>query len=314
MNSTTSGIHHITAIAADGPTNLAFYRDLLGLRMVKQTVNFDVPDTYHLYYGNHLGEPGTALTFFLWPSLRPAGSGAGTPSLTRFLIPKGSINAWRDHLEKNQVPTTRETRFGEEHLRFRDSEGMELGLSEVRKNPSMASTLAVKPGHPPAIIGFDGVELRVRSGDATKRVLQAMGYTSVATEGARERFEAGGESAWGRYVEVWTDPESPPSRQGIGAVHHVAFRAEDDPHQLAFQRLAQDLGLAPSPVMDRNYFRSIYFREPGGILFEVATDAPGFTVDEEATRLGETLKLPPQYEPHREKIEAELPPLFNGTF
>lgn len=291
----TPGLHHVTAIASDGPRNLAFYRDTLGLRLVKKTVNFDVPDTYHLYYGDQSGSPGTALTFFLWPNLPPARPGHGVTSLTRFAAPEGSLDHWHQHLNAHGISVNRESRFGEDILLFDDPDGMALGLTER--------------GTGDGILGFDGVELRVCSGEGTRTVLSRLGYQSVQVEGDRERFLSGEEAPLGRRVDLWVTPDAPGSRQGLGAVHHIAFRAHNDEHQQSFHELATSLGLHPSPVMDRNYFHSIYFREPGGILFEVATDNPGFTVDEPLETLGQSLKLPPQYEAHRAKIEAALPPL-----
>lgn len=298
MPATTPGLHHVTAIASDGRQNLAFYRDLLGLRLVKKTVNFDVPDTYHLYYGDESGSPGTALTFFLWPNLPAARPGHGVTSLTRFAAPAGTLEAWETYLRDSGVGVSRETRFGEEILLFSDPDGMSLAIVE-RGDASDSRSL----------LGFDGVELRVRSAAATREVLVALGFTSEQSEGDRERFLSGSNVLLGRRIDLWETPEASGSRQGLGAVHHIAFRARDDAHQVKFLEKTAQLGLRPSPVMDRNYFHSIYFREPGGILFEVATDTPGFTVDEPLETLGQALKLPPQYESSRASIEAKLPPL-----
>jgi len=298
MLTPTAGLHHVTAIASEGRQNLSFYRDLLGLRLVKKTVNFDVPDTYHLYYGDESGSPGTALTFFLWPNLPPARPGHGVTSLIRFSAPAGTLAQWEKHLLENHVPVTRASRFDEEIILFSDPDGLALAIAESA--PAGASN---------KLLGFDGVELRLRNTAATRAVLAAMGYQSQKREENRERFLSGAEAPLGRLVDLWETPDAPGFRQGLGAVHHIAFRARDDAHQQEFLELATRLGMHPSPVMDRNYFRSIYFREPGGVLFEVATDAPGFTVDEPLETLGQALKLPPQHEAHRAKIEATLPPL-----
>jgi glyoxalase family protein len=297
MTQPTTGLHHVTAIASDGAENLKFYRDILEMRLVKKTVNFDVPGSYHLYYGNEAGDPGTALTFFLWPDLPQARPGAGVTSLTRLAVPQGSLPHWEKHLQSHDVAYTRETRFGEEILLFKDPDSMALALVE-------------RPvGQGTAIIGFDGVELHLRHTEPTRDLLTAMGYTPQATDGDRERLVSTHPAAWGQYIDLHADPTAPGSRQGLGAVHHIAFRAADDDHQADFSELAESRHLLPSPVMDRSYFRSIYFREPGGVLFEVATDSPGFTVDEPLESLGEALKLPPPLEPHRAEIEAKLPPL-----
>ncbi|MCC5842700.1 MAG: ring-cleaving dioxygenase [Verrucomicrobia bacterium] len=297
MNHPTTGLHHITAIASDGPKNLHFYQDILGMRLVKKTVNFDVPGSYHLYYGNKAGDPGTALTFFLWPDLSPARPGAGVTSLTRLAIPQGSLSHWESRLTGHRIDHTRERRFDEDILRFSDPDGLALALVE-------------RPlGEGEDIIGFDGAELRLRAAAPTQDLLFAMGYKPYKTDADRERLIAGNPAAWGQYIDLWADPEAPGARQGLGAVHHIAFRAADDTHQAAFHTLAESRRLMPSPVMDRSYFRSIYFREPGGILFEVATDEPGFTVDEPLESLGRALKLPPPLEGRRAEIEALLPPL-----
>ncbi len=297
MPAPTSGLHHVTAIASDGPSNLQFYQDVLQMRLVKKTVNFDVPGSYHLYYGNQTGDPGTALTFFLWPDLPPARPGAGVTCLTRLAVPLGSLPYWESRLTEHRIRHTPGHRFDEDLLLFSDPDGLPLALVE-------------RPlGEGAAILGFDGVELRLHFADPTRDLLFAMGYKPHKTDGDHERLIAGKPATWGQYIDLLADPPAPGSRQGLGAVHHIAFRAADDTHQAAFQHLANTRNLTPSPVMDRSYFRSIYFREPGGILFEVATDEPGFTVDEPPETLGQALKLPPPLEGRRAEIEALLPPL-----
>lgn len=297
MKQPTAGLHHVTAIASDGPENLRFYQDILGMRLIKKTVNFDVPGSYHLYYGNRAGDPGTALTFFLWADLPPARPGAGVTSLTRLAVPRHTLAQWESRLNRHNIAFTRQTRFGEETLQFSDPDGLALALVE-------------RPlGEGTDILGFDGAELCLRDPGPTRDLLRAMGYKPCTTDENRERLIAGNPAAWGQHIDLCTEPEAPGARQGLGAVHHIAFRAEDETHQSAFHHLADLRNLMPSPVMDRSYFRSIYFREPGGILFEVATDRPGFTVDEPLETLGQALKLPPQLEPRRTEIEALLPPL-----
>ena len=297
MNLPTQGLHHVTAIASDGSANLRFYRDRLGMRLVKKTVNFDVPGSYHLYYGNNAGDPGTALTFFLWPDLPPARPGVGVTSLTRLAVPAGSLPAWAERLGAQQIPFTRERRFDEDNLFFSDPDGMALALVE-------------RPvGEDTGIIGFDSTELRLRNPAPTRDLLLAMGYQPHARDGKRERLIAGNPAPHGQFIDLLTDPDASGSRQGLGSVHHIAFRAADDAHQAALQYLAETRGHLPSPVMDRHYFRSVYFREPGGVLFEIATDQPGFTVDEPLETLGQALKLPPPLESRRAEIEAKLPPL-----
>lgn len=298
----TTGLHHVTAIAAHGPDNIGFYRDLLGMRVVKKTVNFDVPDTWHLYYGNETGSPGSAMTFFLWPNLPPAREGNGVTRITRFAVPSGTRAAWEARLQSHQVAYETVNTFGEVQLHFRDPDNMQLALVE--------RDLDTPPIGDPGVYGFDGVVLQVADPAPTARLLESMGYTQAQSDGSLIRYRShGNETGLGQYVELDVQPDAATARQGLGAVHHIAFRSRDEADQATFHQLAAQAGLNPSPVMDRTYFRSIYFREPNGILFEVATDQPGFTVDEPLETLGASIKLPPQLEIHRRNIEASLPAL-----
>ena len=302
----TAGLHHVTAIASRGPANVQFYTELLGMRMVKKTVNFDVPDTWHLYYGDESGSPGSAMTFFLWPDLPPAREGNGVTRITRFAVPPGSLSDWETRLTGNGTPFETVTRFGETQLHFQDPDGMRVALVERGLDTGPVGT--------PGIYGFDGVELQVADAAPTAELLESMGYTKDQSEGSRIRYRSAGKPGdTGQFVELDVRPDAPGSRQGIGAVHHIAFRAADEAAQSEFRHLADKAGLNPSPVMDRSYFRSIYFREPNGILFEVATNGPGFTVDEPLETLGQSVKLPPQLESARSLIESRLPPLRNET-
>lgn len=300
------GLHHVTAIASDPQQNLDFYTQGLGLRFVKRTVNFDDPGSYHFYFGDDVGTPGTILTFFPWPQARRGRAGAGETIATAFRVPLRSLPFWRQHLRDNHVPFE-ETgrRFDEEVLTIRDPDGMAV---EIVGHPDTRAGLAPRYASLPvehAIRGFFGVTLLEQSGKATFATLERMGFERVRQEGLRHRFEAPGD-ALGNRVDVIVDPNAPWGHSGAGSVHHIAFRVKDDSSQLAWRKeLSRSLGV--TPVRDRAYFHSIYFREPGGVLFELATDPPGFLLDEPAESLGERLCLPAWLESHRPQIEQQLP-------
>jgi glyoxalase family protein len=292
-----TGLHHVTAIASDPQRNLDFYAGVLGLRLVKRTVNFDDPGSYHFYFGDEAGSPGTILTFFPWPHARRGVRGAGEVEATAFAIPEHSLGHWQDRLKARGVSSDRRTNhFGEEVIRFADPDGMLIELT---------GTAGADPGH--ALRGFHGVTATVHAIEPTSRLLiETFGYRLVAEEGNRFRFSAEGGSV-GRHVDLLHCPDEGPGRSGAGSVHHIAFRVPDDQTQTAARRTLASFGYGVSPVMDRAYFHSIYFREPGGILFELATDGPGFTTDEKPETLGEALQLPSWMESSRSRIEAILP-------
>jgi glyoxalase family protein len=304
------GIHHITAICSDPRRNVAFYTDTLGLRMVKRTVNFDDPTTWHLYYGDETGSPGTALTFFAWGSLPPGRGGVGQAVATSFMIPERSLAFWTGRFAEKGVPHDEpERRFDQTVVALRDPDGMNLELVATKG----ARALPAWPGGPVpeehAIRGFHGVTLMVAEREPTAQVLvEALGFTAAGEDATRHRF-LGADAPFGLTVDLRVEPAGGPARQGAGSVHHVAFRAADDAAELAVAAAVRAMGLKPTDQIDRQYFRSVYFREPGGILFEIATDAPGFTVDEPREALGRSLKLPAWYEPRRAEIEAALPSL-----
>ena len=307
MRTPLVGLHHVTAIASDPQRNLDFYTQVLGLRFVKRTVNFDDPGTYHFYFGDDTGTPGTILTFFPWPGAQRGRVGAGETIATAFSIPAGSIAYWRERLQTKQVATEEEIFFGQAHLRFSDPDGMVLELVEhAETQPTAPPRYADVPaGH--AIQGFFGTTLLELSLTRTQSLLGRMGYRKLQEEGNRSRFAPEGE-ARGRFLDVVVDPAAHPGRMGAGTVHHIAFRASDDSAQIDWQKeLAREVSV--TPVQDRTYFHSIYFREPGGVLFEIATDAPGFLIDEPAEALGEALKIPVWFEPQRKQIEARVQPL-----
>jgi glyoxalase family protein len=301
------GLHHVTAIASEPQRNLDFYTEVLGLRFVKRTINFDDPGAYHFYFGDASGTPGTILTFFPWPQASRGTSGVGETTVTSFSVPLHSLDFWEQHLLASGVPVERTgRRFEEEVLTFADPDGMKLeivGHGDAGKaNPWSDS--AIPPEH--AIRGFFGVTLSLHSAQPTAGVLATMGFQKVAEEKNRLRFAAEGD-ALGNHIDLLVLPQSRHGRLGAGSVHHIAFRAADDASQLEWRTKIEEASLDVTPVLDRNYFHSIYFREPGGVLFEIATDPPGFAIDESFETLGEALKLPEWFEAHREAIEKELP-------
>lgn len=304
------GIHHVTAIATDPQRNLDFYAEVLGLRLVKRTVNFDDPGTYHLYYGDEAGQPGTILTFFPWPLARRGSRGVGQVTVTAFSVPQGSLGFWQERLTASGI-TVEETgeRLEEEVLTLLDPDGLKLELvahAGAEERPPWEGG-GVPAEH--AIRGFYAVSLAEQGYEATAALLtEVMGFSLVAESGNRFRFDAGDEGAGAR-VDVLCVPGAPYGRVAAGSVHHVAFRVADDEAQGEWRRRLVEAGRDVTPVLDRQYFKSIYFREPGGVLFEIATDPPGFTRDESLDTLGSALKLPPWLEPHRQRIEDTLPPL-----
>jgi glyoxalase family protein len=306
-----AGIHHVTAIAGNPLQNFAFYTNSLGLRFVKKTVNFDDPGTYHFYYGDEAGSPGTILTFFPWEGAAAGRGGVGQAQQTAFRVPVRSLGYWTHRfIERGIAHEAIEKRFGESVLPFTDPDGMSLALVGVpgAENEPGWSNGDVRAEH--AIRGFHGVTLLLDSAAKTAAVLtDVFGFEETAREGSVIRYKAGGD-ANGGVVDIYEAKGFLPGRQGTGSVHHIAFRARDDAEQGSMaQMLIDRLGLHPTEQKDRNYFRSIYFREPGGVLFEIATDIPGFAVDEPTATLGTDLKLPSFLERHRKDIEAVLPPL-----
>jgi glyoxalase family protein len=306
----TAGIHHITGIAGNPRRHVAFYTDVLGLRLVKKTVNFDDPGTWHLYYGDETGSPGTALTFFLWEEAAPGRQGVGQAVETAFAIPQGAVGFWATRLIERGIPhDPPEKRFGETVIGLKDPNGLRLelvGSAAAGALPGWSGG-GVPAEH--AIRGFHGVTLWVEDPAPTARVLsQVFGFAAAGTEGPRHRFAVAG-SALGAVVDLRATPRFMPGQLGLGTLHHVAFRASGDANQREMTGEVERLGLRPTEQIDRVYFRSVYFREPGGVLFEIATDDPGFTVDEARASLGSTIKLPLWYEHQRPKIEAGLPPL-----
>lgn len=307
--SPVTGIHHVTAIASDPQANLDFYRGLLGLRLVKKTVNFDDPSAYHLYYGDETGTPGSIVTFFYWPGHEAHGRrGAGQMSAITFSAPAGSLDYWEQRLQRHDVATARRHRLGEDVLAFADPDGIPVEIVAVANDPRAGWTGAGVAAEF-ALRGLHTAALLVRRSEPTEQLLTGeMGYRLVRREGNRARFEAGPGGS-GRFIDVIGDDQAPAGLGGVGTIHHIAWRVAGNEDQLAMQERLTEAGYGVSPVRDRSYFRSIYYRERGGILFEIATDVPGFPVDEPVASLGAALKLPPQFEFARARIERALPPL-----
>jgi glyoxalase family protein len=306
------GLHHVTAIASDPQRNLDFYTQVLGLRFVKRTINFDDPGTYHFYFGDDAGSPGTILTFFPWPHAKRGSLGVGETSATAFSVPRASLNFWEKRLAEAGIQDERSERFEEEILSFADPDGMRLEIvghadAGVAKAPRTSDVAAEH-----AIRGFFGVTLCEGGYERTVAVLGTMGFHKIAEQGNRFRFAAEG-SALGNHIDVMVQPQLTYGRMGAGSVHHIAFRAADDAAQLEWREVLAATSLDVTPVLDRTYFHSIYVREPGGVLFEIATDPPGFALDEPIESLGEALKLPPWLERQRSRVERMLPPIELAT-
>jgi catechol 2,3-dioxygenase-like lactoylglutathione lyase family enzyme len=303
------GIHHITAIAGDPQRNIDFYAGLLGLRLVKLTVNFDDPGTYHLYYGDGVGHPGTILTFFPWPHAPQGRRGNGQVTQTSFAVPASAKDYWIRRLTTHKVPhALAPDRFGEPVLAFSDPDGLSIELIFTeRVNIDRAYAEGPIPADS-AIHGFHSATLSEEGFERTAELVTRLGFRLAAEDGNRYRYAVGSGEA-GTMVDIVCVPEQRPGRVLVGTIHHIAFRTRDDDQQLGWLEELARLGYNTSPVMDREYFHSIYFREPGGILFEIATDPPGFTINESIESLGSRLILPPWLETRRAELEAVLPPL-----
>ncbi|MFW5826442.1 MAG: ring-cleaving dioxygenase [Alkalispirochaeta sp.] len=306
------GIHHITAIAGPPRENHHFYTEVLGLRLVKKSINQDVPDTYHLFFADGAGNPGTDLTFFPWPQMGPGRVGAGVWGEVSFVIPPGSAEYWQERLTEAGIAVGAiETRFSEKVLPFTDPHGMALSLTETETYTAFDFAPWEQSSVPVAhqIRALGSVRLTVRDDSATTAFLSgAFGFSHSGTDGGWKRYTVG-EGSGGQRIDIHVDAGASGGKWGVGAVHHVAFRIPDDEQELAVRNQVIEEGGQPSPVIDRFWFKSVYVREPSGALCEVATDGPGFAADEDPDHLGETLVLPPWYESQRAQIEAVLTPL-----
>jgi glyoxalase family protein len=304
------GIHHVTAIAGDPQQNVDFYAGTLGLRLVKRTVNFDDPGTYHLYFGDEAGHPGTILTFFPWPGAPRGRHGAGQTTVVAFSVPPDSLGFWEQRFRQRGVAfNALESPFGEPVLVFSDPDGLRLELVGASATHLGRPWPGASIPADRAIRGFHSVALLEHEPAATDQMLtEIMGCRFIQAAGHRRRyaFDAAGPAA---YVDILTEPDAASGRVAVGTVHHVAWRIASDEGQRMWRQRLVDAGVTVTPVRDRRYFHSIYYHEPGGVLFEIATDPPGFAIDEPPEALGATLKLPPWLEPRREALETKLPPL-----
>ena len=301
MAASILGIHHVTAICGDPQQNLDFYTGVLGLRLVKLTVNFDDPSAYHLYYGDGAGSPGSIITFFPYEGGRPGKPGTGQVTTTTYAIPMGSIQFWKDRLTSLEIDVHPGTSANS--ISLDDPDGLQVELLETEHFESKEWANGPVPTRH-AIRGIVGATLSEEGYEQTSSLLQTMGFALVKEFGNRFRFQVGQST-----IDILCQPDASASRGGRGTVHHIAFRTPNDDEQHQWRNKLVEMGFNVSPIMDRQYFHSIYFREPGGILFEIATDPPGFAIDEPLETLGKHLKLPPMYEPLRDQIEKLVSPL-----
>ncbi|WP_423408912.1 ring-cleaving dioxygenase [Heyndrickxia sp. MSNUG] len=302
----TAGIHHITAMVNDAQRTIDFYAGVLGLRLVKKTINFDRPEVYHLYFGNESGQPGTVITFFPWPKQLKGRIGIGQVGVTGYVIPEGSLEFWKNRLKKFGVEFSADVRFGEKYVKLQDPDGLEIELVE-RNGGTVNGWSFGAVRSEVAIKGFSGATLISAQPHKTAEVLEhILGLECVGQEEGFLRFKTDAEL--GNIIVIKLTP-SVRGLMGAGTVHHIAWRAKDEAELLKWRALLQEKGYYPTEVKNRNYFNSIYVHEGGGILFEIATDAPGFTVDEPLDRLGERIMLPSWLEPKREELEAILAPV-----
>jgi len=303
-----SGIHHVTAITADAQKNIDFYCGVLGLRLVKLTVNFDDPGSYHLYYGNESGDPGSILTFFAWPEASRGRVGPAQVVAIAFAVPEAAYEFWSDRFRQHHIAAQGVLgAFGEQVISLADPDGIQVQIVAAAKAQDYHPTGG--PIDPDvAVSGFHGIAVSEDGYELTARLLtDVMGFRAAASEGNRFRYQASGDRA--SIIDLLCVPDARHGAMGAGIIHHVAFRTPDDEQQVAWRERLRALGYNVTPVIDRRYFYSIYFREPSGVLFEIATDQPGFAMDEAPGQLGTALCLPPWLEPNRRAIEDSLPQL-----
>ena len=311
MENKILGLHHITAIAGNAQTNFDFYTKILGLRLVKKTVNFDDPGTYHFYFGDEVGTPGSILTFFPWANVKPGKNGTGMATEIGYSVPAGSLDFWKKRFEQNNVAHEEvEERFGEQTLSFRDPDGLQLNLVVSRTTDDRQPWATNEITSNVAIKGFHSVTLTLQDIKATAAVLISIfGYKPAGQEKNRHRFTTDAIGT-ANILDILVSPDEKPGINAAGTNHHIAFRVKDEDVLMHYRDKVNKAGLRITEKIDRNYFFSLYFREPGGVLFEIATDNPGFSIDEPVSELGEHLKLPEQYEAHRSQIEKVLPVLL----
>jgi len=310
MEGKVLGIHHITAIAGYAKRNYDFYTRVLALRFIKKTVNFDDPKTYHFYFGDKVGSPGTILTFFPWEGVARGKQGAGMPTEIGYTIPEGSLEFWDERLKGYYVRVIGSgVRFGEKYLTFEDPDGLPISLVIPKSPDPRDAWETTEVGANVAIRGFHSITLTLNKIKETADLLTGVfDYEFVGQEGNRFRYRTSNFDT-ANIVDLIEDPSGIRTGNGGGIIHHVAFRVKDEKVLMEFREKVLASGLDITPKKDRNYFLSLYFREPGGVLFEIATDTPGFAVDEDVSNLGKKLMLPSQFESHRKEIEAVLPAL-----
>ena len=310
------GLHHVTAISGPAQENLDFYAGVLGMRLVKKSVNQDDPGTYHLFYADAEGRPGTDLTFFPWAQLAPSRDGHGLSTEVALAVPPGSLSFWAARFQRYSVPVgAPEVRFGEHVLPIVDPHGLRVALVEsesaLRRPFSAWEGSSVRPEH--QVRGLESARMSESSLPVTTAFLEnTMGFRHLGTENGWLRYGVG-EGTSGQYVDLREIPGARRGAWGTGSIHHLAWRVDNDQHQADVRESVGRGGARPTPVIDRFWFKSVYFREPGGVLFELATDGPGFAVDEDPAHLGEMLVLPPWLEKARAEIEAAVPPLTMPT-
>lgn len=301
------GLHHVTSLASDARVNNAFFTNVLGLRRIKKTVNFDAPDVYHLYYGDEAGSPGTVMTYFPFPNAGRGAKGVGEVGRTVFSIPTGSSQAWLDRFAAFKVAGVgQDMRFGEKRVLFNGPDGDQFALveSDDDRTPWTGNGVSAAMG----IHGFHSADMRLKDAGVSGALLQFMGYEKLDQQDNVTRFAVpNGNDA--HTIDIEELPATEKASQGAGSVHHIAFAVENRARQLEVREALLDTGYQVTPVIDRDYFHAIYFRTPGGVLFEVATNEPGFDRDEDTAHLGEALKLPSQHEHLRARLESTLQPL-----
>ena len=308
-----AGIHHVTCITGDVQKCVDFYVSVLGLRFIKKSINQDMPDTYHIYFGDYVGSPGTAMTFFGWPTWPKRRAGSGQITTVSFSVPPGSLDFWKDRLRNLGVQASVTRRFGTDAIVVADPDGIELELVAQGSDQPWIQWSDGPVGADHAIRGFHSVTMTITETAATFDLLtKTMGFRKADQEGRRTRFETakGGPHST---IDVVASPEGPVGEESVGTVHHVAWRAHDAAEQVAWREALVKVGRNVTPVIDRYYFKSIYSREPGGVLFEIATDGPGFTVDETVESLGSSLSLPPWFQVRRDRLDETLPPIVVPT-
>ncbi|WP_440604025.1 ring-cleaving dioxygenase [Bacillus sp. GB_SG_008] len=306
MSNKIAGIHHISAMVNDAQRTIDFYAGVLGLRLVKKTINFDRPEVYHLYFGNGSGEPGTVITFFPWPKQLKGRIGTGQVGVTGYMIPYGSMPFWESRLREFNIEFISSVRFGETYLQFQDPDGLQIELVEREGGPQNTWSFG-GIGVENAIKGFSGATLYSTQPNKTAQLLEEVfGLECIGQEDEFLRFQS--EAEVGNIIDIKLTA-SIRGLMGAGTVHHIAWRAKDEEEHQEWWSMLQEKGYYPTEILDRNYFKALYFHEAGGILFEIATDPPGFAVDEPIKELGEKLMLPSWLEPKREELEEILPPI-----